>query len=280
MGLIVLVVACAVVLGWGFGGRLATLGDLPVRHWPLLMAALLVQVVGALAVPAGLPAEPVAVGSVLVSGALAVVFCVANRGAHGITLAGLGLLCNGLVICLNGAMPVSHHAADRAGMSWSTLRDDARHEPADARTLLRPLGDVVPVPLPGRPEVVSVGDLLVAAGVAQFVLSGMLRRAAPEPNRTGSRGGRRSRNAAGPGIPLRRRQRRSTSLKRMESLRHSHSGPLGERRQHVPRDRAGRPSRPYGGRGEIIEVESELVRVITRPRRDKAASGTTDPDPD
>ena len=54
--------------------------------------------------------------------------------------------------------------------------DDDRHQIADSGTTLRLLGDVVPVPLPVRSEIVSPGDVLVAAGLAELVVMGMLRR--------------------------------------------------------------------------------------------------------
>ena len=46
-------------------------------------------------------------------------------------------------------------------------------------TTLRWLGDVIPVPLPVRPEVVSPGDVLIAAGLGEFVLLGMRPRRRP-----------------------------------------------------------------------------------------------------
>ena len=48
------------------------------------------------------------------------------------------------------------------------------------------LGDVVPVLLPLRPEVVSPGDVLVASGLAQLVVVGM--RAGRTPSRVCSTG--------------------------------------------------------------------------------------------
>jgi hypothetical protein len=44
---------------------------------------------------------------------------------------------------------------------------------AGPSTLLRDLGDVIPVPLPVRPEVASPGDVLIVAGLAEFVFIGM-----------------------------------------------------------------------------------------------------------
>jgi hypothetical protein len=282
VGLIVLVVACAAVVAVALGGRPAALGDLPVRRWALLVAALLVQVAGTLAGLAGLPQVLVTVGPALVSGALAAVFCVANVRAHGIAMAGLGLLCNVLVTTVNGAMPVSLHAAQRAGVDVSAVGDDARHEPAGAGTLLRPLGDVVPVPLPGRPEVVSVGDLLLAAGAAQFVLWGMLGGAVLASGGTGPGGGRRapegSDRAASASRPDRRPAERRTGRVRPEPSRRDRGTLPGDRRQRARRERPGRPAGAYRARGEVIEVESELVRVITHPNGSGGAAKGADAD--
>jgi hypothetical protein len=54
--------------------------------------------------------------------------------------------------------------------------DDPRHVLLDDGTRLAWLADVVPVPLPLVPQVVSPGDVLVAAGLAQLVVVGMLAR--------------------------------------------------------------------------------------------------------
>jgi hypothetical protein len=101
---------------------------------------------------------------------------------RGTGLVTLGLAANALVVLLNGAMPVSAHALARAQLSTQDLLagQDPRHELADAGSALRPLGDVIPVLLPWHPEVVSPGDVLVAAGLAQLVVVGMRRPAGPE----------------------------------------------------------------------------------------------------
>jgi hypothetical protein len=101
-------------------------------------------------------------------------FLARNRRARGTGLVAVGLLTNALVVAANGAMPVSPQAADRAGVGvLEVLTGDRRHELEGPDTRLRALGDVVPVPLPWRPEVVSAGDVLVAAGLGQLVFLGM-----------------------------------------------------------------------------------------------------------
>ena len=169
MSLVLVVLAVALVIGWACGGSLDRLGALPLRSRRLVVAALLVQVAGTLV---GGPFHPLGLG---LSAALVVWFLARNRGIRGTGLVALGLLANALVVGANGAMPVSLHAAGRAGVGVQDLLTgaDPRHEVADDHTRLGGLADVVPVPLPLRPEVVSAGDVLVAAGLGQLVALGM-----------------------------------------------------------------------------------------------------------
>jgi hypothetical protein len=170
VSLVLVVLLCALALGWARGGSLDRLGMLPLRSRRLVVGALLAQVggtvVGGPFYPAGLVA----------SAALVVAFLVRNRGIRGTGLVALGLAANALVVGVNGAMPVSPQAAARAGVGVQDLLvgADARHELADDGTRLLWLADVVPVPLPLRPEVVSPGDVLVAAGLGQLVALGMV----------------------------------------------------------------------------------------------------------
>lgn len=181
--LVVVAVLGALVVGRLAGGRLFRLGGLPLHRNRLVLAAAGAQLLGAVI---GGPAHPV---GLVLSAALVVGFLAANRGLRGTGLLAVGLLANALVVGVNGAMPVSADAAARAGVAASALTagQDPRHELSGPVTRLRWLGDVVPVPLPGLPQVVSPGDVLVAAGAAQLVVAGMVR---PLPPRPGSGQGR------------------------------------------------------------------------------------------
>lgn len=166
------VLAAALLLGTATGGSLGRLGDLALRDGRLVLVALVVQaggaVVGGRAYPTGL-----ALSALLVAGFLA-----RNRGVRGTGLVAAGLLSNALVVGLNGAMPVSPSASGRAGISTQDVLSgaDPRHELRTDQTRLAALGDEIPVLLPVHPEVVSVGDVLIAAGLAQLVVVGMTRR--------------------------------------------------------------------------------------------------------
>lgn len=169
----VAVLAVAVAIGFITGGRISNLGHLPLRYGGLVALAVLAQLVGTV-----LGGVPYAIG-LGVSALLVAVFLLRNRGIHGTVLVALGLLSNAVVVGANGAMPVSAYASGKAEISTQDLLAgvDPRHQLADSGTRLRPLGDVIPVLLPVRAEVVSPGDVLVAAGLAQLVVLGMRRRA-------------------------------------------------------------------------------------------------------
>ena len=177
----VVVLLVALLVGFAAGGRLERLGELGLHEGRLVVVALLVQVAGGVVGGAAYPL------GLAVSAALVLAFLARNRGVRGTGLVGLGLLANALVVGLNGAMPVDPEASGRARISTQDILSgaDPRHEISDDGTALPWLGDVIPVLLPGRPEVVSPGDVLVAAGLAQLVVVGMAatRPSPPGPSR-------------------------------------------------------------------------------------------------
>jgi hypothetical protein len=183
--LVVAVLALAVALATG-GARLARVRVRAVR---LLVAAAVVQ----LGTSAVAPGSGLARGTALVLTTLLVgLFLVGNARLPGVPLVALGLLLNVVVVGVNAAMPVSVSAASRAGITAADLHlaRDAMREPTGPGTHLRALGDVVPVALPHRPQVVSPGDVLVAAGVGLLLVTAGRRRAVPRRHQTPRRAAR------------------------------------------------------------------------------------------
>jgi hypothetical protein len=174
MGLTLVMLVGAVALATVAGGRLGNLADRPILAGRLVVVAVAAQVIGALFTRITGQGGWYTAGLVL-SAVAALAVCVRNRRLAGLGLVATGLVANATVVALNGAMPVSATAAARAGVPISAIAagDDPRHEMAGPSTRLRRLGDVVPVPLPLRPEVVSPGDVLIVAGLAEFVFIGM-----------------------------------------------------------------------------------------------------------
>jgi Family of unknown function (DUF5317) len=171
VGLVAVSLVAALGVGALLGGSLRRLGTRRFGGWPLLLGALAVQLAGYLAGGASYT------GSLIVSAALTLAFLALNRRLPGVALVSVGLLLNAVVVAANGAMPVSRPAAVAAGVSVSTVADgtDPHHEISGAGTRLHLLGDVVAVPLPGRPEVASPGDVAVSLGLALMVVAGMRR---------------------------------------------------------------------------------------------------------
>ena len=179
MGLAVVALVGAVAVGYALGGSWARLTSLHLRWRRFVVAAVVAQLGGALVGVLGYgdPRRAYVVG-LGASALCAAAFCARNLRVAGVPLVTLGLVSNALVVALNGAMPVSVAAADRADVPVIDIAagQDDRHTIAGPGTTLRFLGDVIPVPLPVRSEIVSPGDVLVAAGLAELVVMGMLRR--------------------------------------------------------------------------------------------------------
>jgi hypothetical protein len=165
VGLVLVVGALATVGGLLAGGR--------PRHGRRFRAVRLLVAAFVLQAGAGatLGAGPAYAATLALSGLLAAVFVAANARVPGVPLIGLGLALNAWVVGVNGAMPVSPSAAQTAGVAVD--RVDPRHTVLADDSRLGLLGDVIPVPLPLRPEVVSAGDVLVAAGVGLVLLTGL-----------------------------------------------------------------------------------------------------------
>ena len=161
-----------VLLGWATGGRLAHVGRHPLRSLGLLAAGValpvLAEVVDGLAL-------------LLVLGSLGclLAFCLRNLHLVGMGVIAVGLGLNGLVISVNGAMPVRPAALVRAGVADDA--GQARSLDLGAKRRLEQPGDHLTVlgdALPVRPlrQVLSFGDLVVAAGTADLVVHLMQRR--------------------------------------------------------------------------------------------------------
>jgi hypothetical protein len=161
--------AAAAFAGRARGGSLESLAATRLIWPPVLWAALILQIAPALWLESS---DAAALGVILASNLLLVVFLVLNRGLPGIGLRAAGLLLNVVVIGINRAMPVSGIAAEIAGVARTPTAASFEHERMGPSTVLPWLGDVIPLPRLG--EVLSLGDVLLVAGVAVLVYRRML----------------------------------------------------------------------------------------------------------
>lgn len=176
MILIVLAALCVITVPLT-GGSLGRLGELHLRWLWLAPVALAVQVVIVTIAPGGNMTLHAAshIGTYLLIG----LFVWVNRGIPGMLVIGFGALANTIAIVANGGvMPASAAAQRVAGL---TERGGGFH---NAAALLHPqvpwLGDIIPVPGP-LPNVLSIGDCFIFAGLLILLHRATHRRAIPVP---------------------------------------------------------------------------------------------------
>lgn len=174
-------IACGIALGYLRGGKLRVLGQLRIEALWLVWVAVAIQACH-LYVPAvrrfaenelGLPLLLVVFGSVGLWIGL-------NLGGRSlgvwlaIVMLLIGGILNGLAILANGRMPFSQSAALHARLPRDKIFPVDRlpkNEPASADTRIPILGDIIPV----RPihRVISIGDVILAIGIALIIAAGM-----------------------------------------------------------------------------------------------------------
>jgi len=153
----------ALLLPLLLGGDPRRLSGVSLRHLPLILAALGVQI---LIVELFTGPEILLKGVHIATYALALWFMIANRRIPGVPFIGLGALSNAVTITVNGGtLPARAGALRAAGLDSSPERF------VNSGTVAHPhlawLGDVfaVPAPLP-LANVFSVGDILIILGTA------------------------------------------------------------------------------------------------------------------
>lgn len=177
----VLAVVVAAGVALAGGGRLRHLPAARPRWWWLVPVAV-AAVAGSLAFSS--------TGTSLTVAALVALaaFAGANLRLVGMAVVLAGLVLNIVVILVNGAMPVDRHAVVAAGLARShelaSLDLGPSHRWHEAGDHVVALGDIVPVA--ALREVVSFGDLIVAAGLANVTFR-LLRPLAGPPRATSSR---------------------------------------------------------------------------------------------
>lgn len=170
MTLVLLAAVTAIVLAAAFGGRPSTFIRPTLHRFGLLGIVLVALLTSALAKSRGVYA-----GWLVVAALALVWFTLRNRDRPGVGLAITGIALNVVVIMVNAGMPVSLAAVERAGVPLTRvpLDTDPLRMELTTETFLPWLGEAVPLALPIRPAVVSPGDLLLAAGMALFLFTGL-----------------------------------------------------------------------------------------------------------
>lgn len=168
MSLLLLAIVAGLVAGFAAGGRPSNAARRPVRATGALAAGVVFQ-----AAPHLLStSDSTGLVCVLVSYALLIGFAVANFRLIGMPVVLFGLVLNAGIIVINDGMPVRTDAIlsadrDRRPEDIAMLHMDAKRHVATSADHVTVLGDALPL----RPvrEVVSFGDLVLAAGMANVV---------------------------------------------------------------------------------------------------------------
>ena len=171
-------IVVGLVLGLLNGGRLDNIASVRLR-WPaLIFLAVLVRYGAEALLTRGF--EPaLAIQPVLLVGAscILLVGLWANRKLPGMSIAFVGVAANAIVLAANGGrMPI-----------WATSLSAAGFGPADVSPAIHtilppaidssflahlgPFADVIPIPLPVIANVASIGDVLIAFGLAFFLFA-------------------------------------------------------------------------------------------------------------
>lgn len=177
MVLIVLVLVVATLIAMIRGGKLRNIIDVQLALWWLLPFGFLIQVATSWLPDDADWAPTLGLWMILFSFFLLVVVVIANRRRPGMWLAGVGILLNFTVIALNGGMPVLAEAAFVAsGFEQAQLLiSDYKHVEMVPGTRLTVLADVIPLRFLGIGQVISLGDVLLAIGLGQFLESELRR---------------------------------------------------------------------------------------------------------
>lgn len=188
MRLAVLAVLAGLVVAIAAGGRP---GNIPAEglRWPTLT----VLAVALYWTPSLLGATPSAAVVLIVSSYAALLaFALANLRLTGMAVVALGLGLNALVIVANDGMPVDPRAVVSTGLArpgeLAAIELGAGRQWQEPDDRLAVLGDIVPVAV--LDEVVSFGDLVLAAGLANVGFR-LLRPAGRRPSASWRRQGRR-----------------------------------------------------------------------------------------
>jgi hypothetical protein len=183
--LLLYAIPIGILLGLVAGGRLAALGTIHFRLWPLALGGLLFQLMlfsPPVAREVGALGPPLYVASTLVVLA-ALLF---NLGQPGFRLILVGAALNLTVVVANGGqMPASPEALLAVyGAAAVPAEHFSNSVLAGSTTHLALLGDIfyLPRPVP-LANVFSIGDVLIALGGAWFV-AGTMRRGARRGPRT------------------------------------------------------------------------------------------------
>lgn len=176
----ILGILAGIITGLAMGGSFRNCSCLKIKKQYLFLAAAVVQIIGRMLAIKGF-AFAINYGVVITSVSFA--FLLAgfwfNRHYSGTYFMGTGLMCNWLVMAVNGGrMPVSRKLIELTGSKMIMLIEqgkDIKHVIMNSNTKLPFLSDVIYLPkflaYGVSAEIVSVGDLIIVIGVLVLTIN-------------------------------------------------------------------------------------------------------------
>ena len=171
-----LVLAVSVAAGCLAGGRLGNLAALRLRGLPLLLAAVCAPLAGGWLGGSTAASAGTALGLLLVAGFLAVNVRERHGGLRAaLVLMAVGWLLNSVAVLANSGMPSPPEvlAGPTSAVNTVVGPHAAAHTVLDSSTRLPWLADAIVVRPPGYLVSLSIGDLVLAAGVVLFFVTAM-----------------------------------------------------------------------------------------------------------
>jgi hypothetical protein len=171
-------IALGLVLGLLSGGHLANISTVRMRWAALIFVAVVVRYVAEALIVRGF--EPAISLRLLLLVGASVILLVAlwqNLRLPGISIAFVGVLLNAVVLSVNdGLMPVWLPSLTAAGFKPEDVSPNLHlilPAAIDASFLahLGPFADILPIPIPLIANVASIGDVLIAFGLAFFLFA-------------------------------------------------------------------------------------------------------------
>jgi hypothetical protein len=172
--LVIYAIPLALLVGRLQGGRIERLADLGFRWWWLAVGGFVAQLL-LFSTPLGRLAGDAAPGLYVASTVAVLLAVLANLHLPGIKLVALGAASNLAAILANGGyMPADPRALEFAGLSPAA--EGVSNSIVSTNPALGFLTDIFAAPdwLPFA-NVFSIGDVLIAAGIAMTIVAGMTR---------------------------------------------------------------------------------------------------------
>lgn len=168
-------VLLGLIIGWLRNGKIKNLGRIPLPGWPLILLAVFIQTIIWIDFAGSFhfltPIYPILY---TLSFSILVLFFFLQGRQAGFIIIGVGILLNLLVITANqGKMPVdSTYMPPNVAEELAAGEKSPFHTVMTDETWLAFLGDRIPVPY-SRNQLLSIGDIVIAAGVVVLIQQGM-----------------------------------------------------------------------------------------------------------